>query len=55
MAEVERSVPVIAEIPKGSRNKYEFDHRTDRVRLGRSGTPDGPPWMSPQPATSAAG
>jgi inorganic pyrophosphatase len=28
MAEVERGVPVIVEIPEGSRNKYEFDHRT---------------------------
>jgi inorganic pyrophosphatase len=35
MAQVERGVPVIVEIPKGSRNKYEFDHRTDRVRLDR--------------------
>jgi len=35
MARVERGVPVIVEIPKGSRNKYEFDHRTDRVRLDR--------------------
>jgi inorganic pyrophosphatase len=35
MAQVEQGVPVIVEIPKGSRNKYEFDHRTDRVRLDR--------------------
>jgi inorganic pyrophosphatase len=35
MAQVEQGVPVIVEIPKGSRNKDEFDHRTDRVRLDR--------------------
>jgi inorganic pyrophosphatase len=35
MAEVEGGVPVIVEILKGSRNKYDFDHRTDRVRLDR--------------------
>jgi inorganic pyrophosphatase len=35
MAQVERGVPVIVEIPKGSRNKYEFNHRTDRLRLDR--------------------
>jgi inorganic pyrophosphatase len=26
---------VIVEIPKGSRNKYEFDHRLGRIRLDR--------------------
>ncbi|MBN2176456.1 MAG: inorganic diphosphatase [Demequinaceae bacterium] len=26
---------VIIEIPKGSRNKYEFDHETGRIRLDR--------------------
>jgi inorganic pyrophosphatase len=25
----------IVEIPKGSRNKYEFDHETERIRLDR--------------------
>jgi len=28
-------VDVIIEIPKGSRNKYEMDHRTGRIRLDR--------------------
>jgi inorganic pyrophosphatase len=28
-------VDVIVEIPKGSRNKYEYDHERDRVRLDR--------------------
>ncbi len=27
---------VLIEIPKGSRNKYEMDHRTDRLRLDRT-------------------
>jgi inorganic pyrophosphatase len=35
MAEVERGVPVIVEIPKRSRNNCEFDHRTHRARLDR--------------------
>src|ERR1035437_8620784 len=26
---------VVVEIPKGSRNKYEMDHRTHRIRLDR--------------------
>ena len=28
-------VDVIVEIPKGSRNKYEYDHDLDRIRLDR--------------------
>jgi inorganic pyrophosphatase len=28
-------VEVVVEIPKGSRNKYEMDHRTHRIRLDR--------------------
>jgi inorganic pyrophosphatase len=28
-------VDVIVEIPKGSRNKYEYDHTRDRIRLDR--------------------
>jgi inorganic pyrophosphatase len=28
-------VDVIIEIPKGSRNKYEYDHQLDRIRLDR--------------------
>ena len=35
MSDVEVAVPVVVEIPKGSRNKYEFDHATGRVRLDR--------------------
>ena len=27
---------VIVEIPKGSRNKYELDHETGRIRLDRT-------------------
>ena len=34
-AEAERPVPVVVEIPKGSRNKYELDHQTGRIRLDR--------------------
>ena len=30
-----KSVEVIVEIPKGSRNKYEVDHETGRVHLDR--------------------
>lgn len=29
------NVDVIVEIPKGSRNKYEFDHNIGRIRLDR--------------------
>jgi len=29
------TVPVIIEIPRGSRNKYEYDHATHRIRLDR--------------------
>ncbi|HVH94036.1 MAG TPA: inorganic diphosphatase, partial [Nocardioidaceae bacterium] len=28
-------VDVVVEIPKGSRNKYEFDERLGRIRLDR--------------------
>jgi inorganic pyrophosphatase len=35
MMQAEPGVPVIVEIPKGSRNKYEFDHASGRVRLDR--------------------
>ena len=28
-------VDVVVEIPKGSRNKYEYDHGKDRIRLNR--------------------
>jgi inorganic pyrophosphatase len=31
----ERPVPVVVEIPKGSRNKYEMDHDSGRIRLDR--------------------
>ena len=31
----ERSLDVIIEIPKGSRNKYEYDHETDSIKLDR--------------------
>jgi inorganic pyrophosphatase len=34
--EPETAVPVVVEIPKGSRNKYEFDHDTGRIRLDRT-------------------
>jgi len=30
------NVRVIVEIPKGSRNKYEMDHETGRIRLDRT-------------------
>jgi inorganic pyrophosphatase len=33
---VEEVVRVIVEIPKGSRNKYEMDHETGRIRLDRT-------------------
>jgi len=32
----ETVVQVVVEIPKGSRNKYEFDHETGRIRLDRT-------------------
>src|SRR5437763_15872811 len=32
---MERSVTVIVEIPKGSRNKYEMNHDTGRIKLDR--------------------
>jgi inorganic pyrophosphatase len=31
----ETAVPVVVEVPKGSRNKYELDHQTGRIRLDR--------------------
>ena len=31
----ERSLDVIIEIPKGSRNKYEYDHKTESIKLDR--------------------
>jgi inorganic pyrophosphatase len=34
--ERETGVPVVVEIPKGSRNKYELDHKTGRIRLDRT-------------------
>jgi inorganic pyrophosphatase len=33
---VAETIRVIVEIPKGSRNKYEMDHATGRVRLDRT-------------------
>jgi inorganic pyrophosphatase len=33
---VDETVRVIVEIPKGSRNKYEMDHETGRIRLDRT-------------------
>jgi inorganic pyrophosphatase len=32
---VERTIDVVVEIPKGSRNKYEMDHDTGVIRLDR--------------------
>ena len=32
---MDRSVTVIVEIPKGSRNKYEMNHDTGRIKLDR--------------------
>ena len=32
---MERSVTVIVEIPKGSRNKYEYDHEAHAIKLDR--------------------
>jgi inorganic pyrophosphatase len=31
----EKSLDVIIEIPKGSRNKYEYDHETESIKLDR--------------------
>ncbi len=31
----DRTIEVIVEIPKGSRNKYEYDHERDVIRLDR--------------------
>ena len=31
----EKSLDVIIEIPKGSRNKYEYDHETEAIKLDR--------------------
>lgn len=31
----EHTIEVVVEIPKGSRNKYEYDHHTGRIRLDR--------------------
>jgi inorganic pyrophosphatase len=33
--EASESLEVLVEIPRGSRNKYEYDHRTGRIRLDR--------------------
>ncbi|MGH2783631.1 MAG: inorganic diphosphatase [Actinomycetota bacterium] len=33
---MDETVTVIVEIPKGSRNKYEMDHETGRIRLDRT-------------------
>ena len=35
MTDVRRTVDVVVEIPRGSRNKYEMDHETGRIRLDR--------------------
>lgn len=35
MAANDRIVDVLIEIPRGSRNKYEFDEKTGRIRLDR--------------------
>jgi inorganic pyrophosphatase len=35
MAEHSEAVEVVIEIPKGSRNKYEYDHETGIIRLDR--------------------
>jgi inorganic pyrophosphatase len=31
----EESIPVLVEIPKGSRNKYEYDHKEHAIKLDR--------------------
>ena len=35
MADMENTIDVLIEIPRGSRNKYEVDHHTGRIRLDR--------------------
>ena len=35
MADNERTIDVVVEIPRGSRNKYEYDHETNVIRLDR--------------------
>lgn len=35
MAQTHRTVEALIEIPKGSRNKYEYDEATGRIRLDR--------------------
>ena len=34
-ASVPETIDVLVEIPRGSRNKYEMDHHTQRIRLDR--------------------
>lgn len=34
-ADFPETVDVIVEVPKGSRNKYEFDHESGRIKLNR--------------------
>ena len=36
MADDFTSVQAVVEIPKGSRNKYEYDHATGSIRLDRA-------------------
>lgn len=35
MDDVDRTIDVVVEIPRGSRNKYEYDHHTGVIRLDR--------------------
>ena len=35
MSAMENTIDVLIEIPRGSRNKYEVDHHTGRIRLDR--------------------
>jgi inorganic pyrophosphatase len=35
MSEEHSTIDVVVEIPRGSRNKYEMDHHTGRIRLDR--------------------
>jgi inorganic pyrophosphatase len=35
VTEPERTIDVVVEIPRGSRNKYEYDHEADVIRLDR--------------------
>ena len=35
VADTERTIDVVVEIPRGSRNKYEYDHVTHRIHLDR--------------------